>query len=228
MTRPTTVAEVLARMHALERDLDADDGVAIFNRVYLDVTERIAELLELGDGPGATFLDPGFLADLDVRFARRWLEAYDEGEDCSPAWAPLMEGRRRRCLPIQFALAGMNAHIEHDLPLAVVETCEARGISLRAPSVRADYDAVNDVLATVESDIRRSFLDDLGRAVDDEIGPVVHLVSSWNIEKAREIAWVNAETMWSLRRTTLLRRAHLEALAHTVGMGSRILLTPLG
>ena len=27
--------------------------------------------------------------------------------------------------PVQFALAGMNAHINHDLPLAVVSTCSA-------------------------------------------------------------------------------------------------------
>ena len=26
--------------------------------------------------------------------------------------------------PMQFALAGMNAHINHDLPMAVVKTCE--------------------------------------------------------------------------------------------------------
>jgi hypothetical protein len=29
--------------------------------------------------------------------------------------------------PVQFALAGMNAHINHDLPLAMVSTCTALG-----------------------------------------------------------------------------------------------------
>ena len=38
---------------------------------------------------------------------------------CRQAWAPLVERRATRgVLPIQFALAGMNAHINHDLALA--------------------------------------------------------------------------------------------------------------
>ena len=28
---------------------------------------------------------------------------------------------------------------------------------------------------------------------------MVHLVSAWNIDKARELAWVNVETLWALR-----------------------------
>ena len=40
------------------------------------------------------------------------------------AWQPLFERRADPGIePIQFALAGMNAHINHDLPLAVVATC---------------------------------------------------------------------------------------------------------
>ena len=42
------------------------------------------------------------------------------GHPCSP------RAQTTGILPIQFALAGMNAHIENDLPLAVVATCTAR------------------------------------------------------------------------------------------------------
>ena len=75
-------------------------------------------------------------------------------------------------------------------------------------------------------DIRRSFLTEVGRAADEHVGPVVHLVSAWKIDKARDVAWVSAETLWTLRRTGLLRGRFLAALGATVGMGSRVLLTP--
>ena len=63
-------------------------------------------------------------------------------------------------MPIQYALAGMNSHIEHDLPIAVVDTCKAH--DLEPDDVHQDYEAVNAVLAQVESPIRRSFLDEVG------------------------------------------------------------------
>ena len=81
-------------------------------------------------------------------------------------------------LPVQFALAGMNAHIEHDLPVAVVATCESRGTDPTSPGVREDHESVNDLLAEVEGGIRRSFLSDVGRSADDRLAPVAHLVSS--------------------------------------------------
>ena len=105
---------------------------------------------------------------------------------------------------MQYAIAGMNSHIEHDLPLAVVDTCTARGLT--PGDVHQDYEAVNDVLAQVEEPIRRSFLDEVGREVDDHLGPVVHLLSAWNIDKARDLSWVTVETLWALQRTTLSAR----------------------
>ncbi len=227
MTTPTTVEAVVERMRAIDEALPATDGVSVFNHVYLTVTEQILGLLSAG---GSTFHDDAFLADLDIRFANLWLEAYDAaaaGAAIPKAWAPLFDCRAERRLPIQFALAGMNTHIEHDLPVALWRTCEARGMDLERREVREDYEQVNDVLAEVEAGIRRSFLTSVGRAVDDEVGPVAHLVSAWNIDKARDIAWVSAQTIWTLRHTSLLLPGFLRSLASSVGMTSRVLLTPL-
>ncbi len=226
MNQPATVSDVVMRMRQIDNELPEDDGVAVFNRVYLEVTEQIEVLLAEGKVP--TFADPDLLADLDVRFARLWLKAYDadrQGGSVPAAWRPLFESRGGGPVPLQFALAGMNAHIEHDLPLAVVETCTARGLT--PDDVHGDYDAVNDVLASVESRIRRSFLGGAGQRLDDSVGPVAHLVSAWNIEKARDLSWVTAETIWALRDTRLLLGRFLAGLGHTIGMGSRTLLTPL-
>jgi Family of unknown function (DUF5995) len=222
-----TVPEVLARLGAIDAELPTSDGVHVFNRVYLTVTERVAALLELG----GTFEDIPAANELDVRFARLWLAAYDAaaagGRPPSP-WRPLFEARHgANRFPIQFALAGINAHIENDLPLALVRTCRSRGTTPDDSTVRHDFDAINDVLADVEAEVRRSFLDEVGRAADDVIGPVTHLISAWSIDKARDAAFLQARTIWELRHTTFLREHYVAALGDAVGMASRLLLAPV-
>jgi Family of unknown function (DUF5995) len=224
--RPTTIAGVIDRLRTIDAELPKTDGAAVFNRAYLTVTEQIAA--GLGEG---VFLDPEFMVELDVRFAGHWLDAYAAAADrlrVPRAWAPLFEQRASPALlPIQFALSGTNAHIEHDLPIAVVSTCAARGVSPRRRAVRADYEAVNDVLAEVEADVRRTFLTEIGRRADEEVGPLLHLVNSWKIDKARDLAWVSVEALWAVRRLQTVFDNYRFALAHTVGMTSRLLLTPV-
>ena len=218
----TSVDDVIARMQSIASALEPTDGAAVFNRVYLEVTAMVRDRL----AAGTAFTDDAFMADLDVRFAQLWFRAYDASPASrSRAWSPLFESRRRDLAPIQFALAGMNAHIEHDLPLAVVATCRSHG--RRPDDVRADYEKVNDLLAEVESGIRRSFLDDLGRALDDEVGPLAHLIAAWDIGKAREAAWVSVCLLWELRDNPFLDLLQRTAIDRTVGLGSRLLLTPV-
>ncbi len=227
MSLPDTVPEVLERLRGIERDLPRTDGAAVFNRVYLQVTELVAAELEEAGG----FEDLAFMAELDVRFANLWLAAHDAaaaGDRVPAAWKPLFEARERPgLLPIQFALAGMNAHIENDLPLAVVETCRARGVTPREPFVHRDFEAVNDLLARVESEIRRSFLTEVGQRLDEHVGALLHLVSAWKIDKARELAWVNVETLWATASLGPLHQRYVDVLEQTVGMTSRYLLTPV-
>ena len=227
MSLPTTVDGVVAQLREIDAELPGDDGVAVFNRMYLTVTERIAAIIARPGAGTTTFRDARTMAELDVRFANLWLTAYDTAaarRTVPPAWRPLFEARGGGRLPVQYAVAGMNSHIEHDLPIAVVETCRAHG--LEPEDVHADYEAVNDVLAQVESPIRRSFLDAVGRQVDDRLGPVVHLIGTWNIDKARDLSWVTVETLWALRRSSFLHDLFLDSLGDTVGMTSRALLTP--
>ena len=220
----SSVQDVIARLRRIDNELPPGDGAAVFNRMYLTVTESVAAGLD-----GATvFQNPVFMEQLDVTFASFWIEAYDAAvNDVPRAWAALFEHRHDRAvLPIQFALAGMNSHIGHDLAVAVVRTCGQLDTSPEQPGVHQDYQAVNQLLAACESKVRRSFLTDAGRQVDADLGPVVHIVDSWNIDKARDVAWVNVEAMWSIRHVGALAGRYRAALASTVGMASRCLLTP--
>ncbi|MDT7785614.1 MAG: hypothetical protein QOF58_4033 [Pseudonocardiales bacterium] len=219
------VAAVIERLHRIDEELPGSDGAAVFNRVYLTVTEEVAAGLERAQ----VFRDPVFMTHLDVTFAGLWLGAYDATDhDVPKAWAALFERRHdRSVLPIQFALAGMNSHIAHDLPVAMVRTCSDLGASPHDAGVRDDYEKVNDLLAACEAKIRRSFLTEAAQAAEAHIGAVAHLISSWKIDRARDAAWVNVEALWSMRSLGALADRYRESLARTVGMTSRCLLTPL-
>lgn len=168
--------DVVARLHSIDDKLSRDDGAAVFNHMYLTVTEQVAA----GLAGAQVFRNPVFMEQLDVTFAGLWLDAYDAPGDAVPkAWAPLFAQRHNlSLLPIQFALAGMNSHIAHDLPVAVVRTCRELNSSPNDPGLREDYEAVNGLLAARESEVRRSFLTVTEQAVDNQVGPVVHLIGA--------------------------------------------------
>lgn len=100
----TPVDAVISRMRALDAALHPRDGVAVFNRVYLTVTEAVDRYVDTG-----RFADPHAAITLDVRFAERYLEAVEAaaGERRPPAcWRPLFQFRRHPGVrPLQFALA---------------------------------------------------------------------------------------------------------------------------
>ena len=124
----TSVAGAIARMEAIGASVPAPDGLGCFNRMYLEVTKQVEGRLGTG-----FFADPALMTQLDVTFANLYFTAVDAAGNPSAvplAWRPLIEQRAQRGIePVQFALAGMNAHINHDLPLAVIGTCTALATS---------------------------------------------------------------------------------------------------
>jgi Family of unknown function (DUF5995) len=230
-TAPASIAEVIARMQAILHPLAATDGVACFTRLYLDVTEGVQA--QLG---ALSFSDPAFIADLDVRFANLYFDAVEEtakpgGGTVPRAWAPLFESRGRRGVaPLQFAIAGMNAHINRDLPLAVVASCRHAGVAPdEGSSLHADYLLINRLLATVEARIKEQYLSGWLHRLDRAVHRVHRLddiVAMWNIDRARDAAWTNAEALWRLRDDPELTSRYVAALDRSVGLAGRALLTP--
>jgi len=219
----TSIEEVITQLRALDHRLRPPDGVAEFNRMYLRVTELV--LARIGSG---AFSRPDFMGRLDAGFAGLYLEQVSSSAVApTRAWAPLFEGRALACEPIQFALAGMNAHINHDLPVALVRTCRQLGLTLHSPGVRTDYQAVTGILAEIQEEVRQSFLEGVALAADRELAPVVTLVGNWSIDKARQAAWVTGEALWELRDVPVVEREFLASLGSSVGMASRFLLTPM-
>ena len=218
------IADVIARMHEIDASLPRKDGVAYFNRLYLQVTEAV-----LTASSGTTFQSPQFLDRLDVVFAGMYFDAeatIGSGAACPVAWRPLIEQRGEPRAPIQFALAGMNAHINHDLPLAVVQTCQELGLAPDDDSPQhADYETVNSLLKTVEGQVAGWF--DTGLIADvEDVTPkdVDNALAMWSVVTAREIAWDHAQVIWNLRRMPELERAYTDVLARTTELSGCAML----
>jgi uncharacterized protein DUF5995 len=226
---PDRVPEVAERMRAIEKALPKRDGVRAFTSLYRAVTEDVDVRVR-----PETFADAPFARWLDVVFANlyfRALRAHVLGPKRPPrAWAPLFEARTRRSVaPIQFALAGMNAHINRDLPLALVATCGARKvIPLRGGPQHADFRRIDDVLAETEARVKTEFATGLVGWADDALGELDDVLAMWNVRNARAAAWTNAETLWALRDLPLTAGRFAVTLDRTVGFAGRGLLRPIG
>jgi len=222
---PARVDDVAERMLALEEALPATDGVRAFTRLYRAVTEAVDERVRPG-----MFADARFTRWLDVVFANlyfRALRAHVLGPKRPPrAWAPLFEARSRPGVaPIQFALAGMNAHINRDLPLALVETCRARNVApVRGCPQHDDFRAIDPLLAETEERVRSEFATGLVGIADDALGDLDSVVAMWNVRRARAAAWVNAEALWALRDVPFAAGRFAVTLDRMVGFAGRGLL----
>lgn len=210
---------VLARMRALDERLPEWDGVAVFNRVYLTVTQTLHERIAHG-----AFPSPRRAETLSVRFAERYLTAVEA--DRAPAcWRPLLQYRRHPGIrPLQHALAGINAHIGHDLALAVVSTC--RYLDCEPAALEADFDRVGDTLVSLEEHIREELMP--GPDLLEIADPLTHLLGAWSLERARDGAWASARLLWALRRSPDLAEEFTDSLDAGVGLVGRCLLTPTG
>ncbi|WNO75751.1 DUF5995 family protein [Streptomyces sp. AM8-1-1] len=219
--RPSPVDSVVERMVSFRSIWPATDGVAVFNRVYLTVTKEIDRRIAAGDFP-----DRRAAATLDVLFARRYLAVVDAaavGERPPACWRPLFQYRRHPGIhPVQFALAGINAHIGHDLALAVVDSC--RVLDCEPADLEGEFDRVGDILTLLEERIREDLMP--GPDLLEIADPLTHLLGAWSLDRARDGAWSAARLLWGVRSLPELADEFTERLDTGVGLVGRCLLTP--
>ena len=123
---PESIDDVVAIMISIDDRLGDADGLKWFNRLYFRVTEQVRDAVAV-----ATFGDPRFMAELD------WLRqsllrcAGSSGtrrrEHSIGVETASQRPDKSRVARIQFALAGMNAHINRDLPAGIVAVFEHLG-----------------------------------------------------------------------------------------------------
>jgi hypothetical protein len=222
-----SIGDAITIMRAIDQQLPDRDGVKWFNRLYLRVTESVGRAV--GD---AQFNDVAFLTKLDVAFANLYFSALASAStdvSAAPAaWRPLLRARDTSGIArIQFALAGMSAHINRDLPAGIVESFHALGGDPITDDRREqDFDSVNGILERVEQEVKAEFTVGLVGTVDRLGGPVDDAVAMWKVRAARSAAWTNAQVLWGLRDLPRLRDRFFSRLDSLVGMTARGLLLP--
>ena len=220
-----TVDEVIAAMRAIDAALPDHDGLKWFNFLYLRVSEAVRD-------DRAGWLDWGYLERFDVEFARLYFDAvtlHEQDPSLVPrAWQPVFESRRdTRLARVQFAIAGMNAHINRDLPVALRQMADADGAFVSRGTPRhADFLRVNALLEHVESLVHDQLSVGLVGDLDVALGSLDSLLAMWKVRRARDAAWTNGEVLWQLRAIGPLQRQFLERLDGMTGFAGRGLLLP--
>lgn len=227
-TPVSSIDQVLAVMEAIDRRLPDSDGLKWFNRLYLQVTRSVRQAVA-----GPAFRDARFMSELDVVFANLYFAAVAAGEvepaRAPSAWRPLLRARSGRGIArLQFALAGMNAHINRDLPQGIVRVFETLGGDLLSDqSRRHDFESVNALLERVEGEVKADFSIGVIGVVDALAGRADDVAAMWNVRAARQAAWTNAQVLWTLRQKPRIREAFFETLDKSTGLAGRGLLAPV-
>ena len=221
-TPPTTIAEVIALMQAIDAILPPADGLKWFNRLYLMVTQQV----DLNP-PNGQWQSPAWLTRLDVVFANLYFSAVAgslTGATIPSAWSALFESRYQPNIDrILFALAGMNAHINHDLALALVSTDAELSVTPDANSPEhTDYQSVNALLQTLMPATLTMLATDTLGVLAQDTGKIGRVLAFWDIVQARNLAWDFANQLRIL--PTPLQPAALAAQDSLTGALGRAIL----
>jgi hypothetical protein len=229
---PAVVDQLTNLQDVLERvpPLLAGNPLADFNRLYLGITETVLDRLFAG-----SFADPGFLSRLEVEFAARYFDALRQWSDascrCPRAWQVLfgrLGGPDARPLPSS-AAAGVNAHLNFDLPFALVTTFDHLGGEPTDDGDRhLDYRQINDLFAAALPGPGSGCLDNWQVLIDTMNGD---LDDRWQGEKSaytRDVAWRNSQRLWAARHDLAGLARERDRLDTNAAALGRLLLSPLG
>jgi hypothetical protein len=225
---PHSIDDVVGILDSVDAVCADNDGLKWFNWLYLQVTLAVQARVNAAGG----FADPAWVAALDVEFAGFYLGAIQAalGSGAAPGcWQAVFNVRNQPAeTRIQFALAGMNAHINHDLPQAVVALCQSTGIApAHGTTQYNDYTALN---ATLDSIINTAKQTMNVRLAGDSLPDVTRLedvVAAWGVAEAREIAWKNAEVLWHIKDVPAVSATFLDSVDASTAVASRTLLIPV-
>jgi hypothetical protein len=220
---PEDIKGVINVMNQIDAVLPGTDGLKWFNWLYLTVTEAVQNHPAAGG-----FNNPIWVTRLDVIFAEFYFAAINsflQQRETPSSWRALFDARHTAGIErIQFALAGMNAHINHDLSLALLQTNAQLNLSPgKGDPEHRDYESVNNLLENVLPQALEVLADGgpLGQLAEDT-GKVGRLLAIWNVRQARDLAWDFADQLKPLG--PLRRQLALFAQDKLTGVIGRSLL----
>jgi hypothetical protein len=196
------IDELIAKMTATLGPLEAaGDQRRFFHATYLRTTVAVAEEITRG-----RFADPGWVERWDVVFARLYLDALEAdqaGRETPRPWA-IAFGAPAGLAPLRHVLLGMNAHINYDLPqalLAVISDEEFDDPGLLARR-EADHRAIDAVLAArvaAESAVLTG-LSGPAPVLSRLLRPLDRLGTQRFLRESRRKVWANTAELSRARR----------------------------
>jgi Family of unknown function (DUF5995) len=196
------IEELIGRMAAMLEPLQAaGDQRRYFHATYQRTTAAVAA--ELGRGG---FIDPDWVERWDVVFADLYLDALAEalaGHRPPRPWDIAFSAPAS--LPaLRHVLLGMNAHINYDLPQALVAVITDEEFDDPAVMARreADHQAIDQVLAVrvAAEDDELTSISGPGSLLDRLLRPFNRLGTQRFLREAREKVWANAIALSRARR----------------------------
>ncbi len=182
-----TLDEVIAALDAIIAAAIAQHSrLGFFAVLYREVTVQVKTGIA-----NNRFEDGVRMESLDVIFANRYLEAYENFQkglpasacweaafNAAPAWRPLI---------LQHLLLGINAHINLDLGIAAAQTSPGAAL----PALQHDFNEINKILSGLLDEVQAKlgklspwlgWLDYVGGRIDEA-------VFNFSLKIARREAW---------------------------------------
>ena len=211
--------ELIARMAALLEPLQADgDQRRYFHATYQRTTIAVAGEIKRGG-----FADTEWVEQWDVAFADLYLEALEASLAARRPTRPwdIAFGAPASLPALRHVLLGMNAHINYDLPQALLAVITDEQFDDAALLARreADHRAIDDVLASRVSaeDDELTRISGPTPLLDRLLRPFNRLGTQRFLREAREKVWANAIALSRARRqgpdAYAARLAQLEELS---------------
>jgi hypothetical protein len=215
-----TIDDVLARMTATLEELPPELAPRrAFLATYQRTTRAVGEAIE-----GAAFEDPDWVEVWDVAFADLYLDALDavlsgDPERTAPRPWRLAFEAPADLPPLRHVLLGINAHVNYDLPqalLAVISDADFADPVLLARR-RRDHERIDAVLSgrVAAEDDELSALS-AKSALDRVLTPLNRAASSRFLREARTKVWHNTTELNRARaagpEAYAVRLAELEVL----------------
>ncbi len=215
---PPPLAVVVAAMHErLVRLPDRLSGQRVFLSTYLRTTQAVGAAVDR-----AAFEDPQWVERWDVAFADLYLSALDAdlaGNGAAPRPWRLAFAADPALPPLRHVLLGINAHVNYDLPqalLAVIDDADFADGQVMARR-RRDHERIDAVLSSrVAAEDHE--LSAIGRVtlIDRLFTPLNRLGSKRFLREARQKVWHNTLELQDARRAGpneyAVRLAELELL----------------
>jgi hypothetical protein len=195
MAKIKSVEAVLVELDLLDSKLSQNhlDQFSLFNQAYYVVTNTIKQAAEHD-----YFNNPEFIEKFSVCFARYYFQAINDtstvGLDVAPAWAKINKAAEFKSVPsFILLLMGANAHINHDLPLALLETMSMQ----KKDDLLRDVLKIDKLLMKSGREIIGTF-DESNRLVNFikrrfqflYYRPIMYIILGWRI-----IAWHNYKSI---------------------------------